>query len=78
MAQINLYREQEQRLAEIEQQAEETLRLSEVRYRQGAEDLITLLNSQRTLFDAKAQRSKARLNHLLATVDLYKAVGGGF
>jgi outer membrane protein TolC len=78
MARINLYREQEQRLVEIEQQAEETLRLSEVRYRQGAEDLITLLDSQRTLFDARAQRSEARLNHLLATVDLYKAVGGGF
>jgi NodT family efflux transporter outer membrane factor (OMF) lipoprotein len=77
MARINLYREQEQRLAEIEQQAEETLRLSEVRYRQGAEDLITLLDSQRTLFDARVQRSEARLNHLLATVDLYKAVGGG-
>jgi NodT family efflux transporter outer membrane factor (OMF) lipoprotein len=78
MARINLYREQEQRLTEIEQQAEETLRLSEVRYRQGVEDLITLLDSQRTLFDARVQRSEARLNHLLATVDLYKAVGGGF
>ena len=78
MARINLYREQEQRLAEIEQQADETLRLSEVRYRQGAEDLITLLASQRTLFDARVQRSEARLNRLLATVDLYKAVGGGF
>jgi len=78
MARISLFREQEQRLAEIEQQAEETLRLSEVRYRQGAEDLVTLLDSQRTLFDARVQRSEARLNHLLATVDLYKAVGGGF
>ncbi|PFG09010.1 efflux transporter outer membrane subunit [Marinobacter sp. LV10MA510-1] len=78
MARINLYREQEQRLTEIEQQAKETLRLSEVRYRQGAEDLITLLDSQRTLFDARVQRSETRLNHLLATVDLYKAVGGGF
>jgi len=78
MARINLYREQEQRLAEIEQQADETLRLSEVRYRQGVEDLITLLDSQRTLFDARVQRSGARLNRLLATVDLYKAVGGGF
>ncbi|EAZ98718.1 TolC family protein [Marinobacter sp. ELB17] len=78
IARINLYREQEQRLAEIEHRAEETLRLSEVRYRQGAEDLITLLDSQRTLFDARVQRSEARLNHLLATVDLYKAVGGGF
>ncbi|AKO52819.1 RND transporter [Marinobacter psychrophilus] len=78
MARINLFREQEQRLAEIEQQAEETLRLSEVRYRQGAEELITLLDSQRTLFDARVRRSEARLNHLLASVDLYKAVGGGF
>ena len=78
MARINLYQEQEQRLAEIEQQADETLRLSEVRYRQGVEDLITLLDSQRTLFDARVQRSGARLNRLLSTVDLYKAVGGGF
>ncbi len=78
MARINLYREQEQRLAEIEQQADETLRLIEVRYCQGVEDLITLLASQRTLFGTRVQRSEARLNHLLATVDLYKAVGGGF
>ena len=61
MARINLYREQERRLAEIEQQADETLRLSEVRYRQGVEDLITLLDSQRTLFDARVPVSYTHL-----------------
>ena len=78
MARIILYRNQELRLADIETQAAETVRLSDVRYRQGAEDLINLLDSQRSLFDARVQRSEARLNHLVATIDLYKAVGGGF
>jgi len=43
-------------------------------YRQGAEDLITLLDSQRTVVRLPEYgRSEARLIILLASVDLYKA-----
>jgi len=73
-----LYLDQEQRLQSILAQAEETLRLTEVRYREGADDLLTLLESQRTVFDARQQLSQVRLNRLIAAVDLYKALGGGW
>lgn len=73
-----LYETQEQRLKTIETMAEETLRLTEIRYREGADDLLTLLDSQSSLFDARQQRKEARLNRLNAAVDLFKALGGGF
>ncbi|HAC26657.1 MAG TPA: RND transporter, partial [Marinobacter hydrocarbonoclasticus] len=73
-----LYLDQEQRLQSILTQAEEALRLTEVRYREGADDLLTLLESQRTVFDARQQLSQVRLNRLIAAVDLYKALGGGW
>jgi NodT family efflux transporter outer membrane factor (OMF) lipoprotein len=73
-----LYQGQEQRLESILEQAEETLRLTEVRYREGADDLLTLLESQRTVFDARLQLSQVRLNRLTASVDLFKALGGGW
>ncbi|MFO8142840.1 MAG: efflux transporter outer membrane subunit, partial [Marinobacter sp.] len=73
-----LYQEQEGRLQEILARAEETLRLTEVRYREGADELLTLLDSQRNVFDVRQQLSQARLNRLIAAVDLYKALGGGW
>lgn len=74
----SLYELQEQRLQEILVRAEETLRLTEVRYREGADDLLTLLESQRNVFDARQQLSQMRLNRLIAAVDLYKALAGGW
>lgn len=74
----SLYLAQEQRLQAILEQAEETLRLTEVRYREGADDLQALLESQRVVFDARQQLSQVRLNRLIAAVDLYKALGGGW
>jgi NodT family efflux transporter outer membrane factor (OMF) lipoprotein len=73
-----LYKGQETRLQSILEQAEETLRLTEIRYREGADDLLSLLESQRSVFDARQQLSQVRLNRLLAAVDLYKALGGGW
>jgi len=73
-----LYKGQETRLRSILEQAEETLRLTEIRYREGADDLLTLLESQRSVFDARQQLSQVRLNRLIAAVDLYKALGGGW
>jgi len=73
-----LYEQQEYRLGDILEQAEETLRLTEIRYREGADELLTLLASQRSVFEARQQLSQVRLNRLLAAVDLYKALGGGW
>ena len=73
-----LYEAQEQRLREILIKAEETLRLTDVRYREGADELSVLLESQRSVFDVRQQLSQVRLNRLIAAVDLYRTLGGGW
>jgi outer membrane protein, multidrug efflux system len=63
---------------EVLEQAQLALRLAEVRYREGADDLLVLLDSQRTLFQAQDQLRQLRLAQLQASVDLFKALGGGW
>jgi multidrug efflux system outer membrane protein len=70
--------QQETIQAEVQTQAREALRLAEVRYREGADDLLTVLDAQRTLFNAQDQLAQIRLNRLSAAVSLYKALGGGW
>jgi outer membrane protein, multidrug efflux system len=70
--------EQEQRQADIVTQAQRTLRLTEVRYREGSDDLLALLDAQRSLFQAQDQLAQQRQARLTAAVDLYKALGGGW
>jgi NodT family efflux transporter outer membrane factor (OMF) lipoprotein len=64
--------------AQVEDRAREALRLAEVRYREGADDLLSVLDAQRTLFDAQDQLAQIRLARLEAAVSLYKALGGGW
>ena len=52
--------------------------LSEIRYRIGAEDLMTVLDTQRSLSDAETALGQIKLERLQATVSLYKALGGGW
>jgi len=59
-------------------EAERTLRLTETRYREGSDDLLTLLDAQRSLFQTRDQLSQLRLERLTAAVDLYRALGGGW
>lgn len=59
-------------------QARLALRLAEVRYREGADDLLTVLDAQRTLFQAQDQLAQIRLSRLQASVSLFKALGGGW
>ena len=70
--------QQEALQAQVQAQAREALRLAEIRYREGADDLLTVLDAQRTLFSAQDQLAQIRLNRLEAAVDLYKALGGGW
>jgi outer membrane protein, multidrug efflux system len=62
----------------VQERAREALRLAEVRYREGADDLLSVLDAQRTLFDAQDQLAQTRLARLEAAVSLYKALGGGW
>ena len=56
----------------------EAVRLAESRYRSGSDTMQALLDTQRTLFQAQDLAVQLRLENLLATIDLYKALGGGW
>jgi multidrug efflux system outer membrane protein len=70
--------QQEALQAQVQTQATEALRLAEIRYREGADDMLTVLDAQRTLFNAQDQLAQIRLNRLQAAVSLYRALGGGW
>jgi multidrug efflux system outer membrane protein len=53
-------------------------RLSYVRYRGGVDTLLSALDADRDLFDAELQLAQARRDELLALVQLYRALGGGW
>lgn len=78
LASADVSQRQEISLEEILVQAERTMRLTEVRYREGSDDLLSLLVAQRTLFLAQDSLVQQRLARLNAAVDLYKALGGGW
>jgi len=63
---------------EILTEAQRSLRLAELRYREGADSLLTVLDAQRTLFAAQDQLAQLRLARLTDAVNLYKALGGGW
>ena len=69
---------QEEAQIQILAEAERSLRLAELRYREGADDLLTVLNAQRTRFSAQDQLAQLRLARLTDAVNLYKALGGGW
>jgi outer membrane protein TolC len=69
---------QETSQQEIVANAERSLRLTEARYRAGTDDLLSLLDAQRSLFQVQDSLVQQRLSRLNAAVDLYKALGGGW
>ncbi|MEW6647604.1 MAG: efflux transporter outer membrane subunit [Pseudomonadota bacterium] len=70
--------QQEAMQEQIVAHAQRTLRLAELRYREGADDLLTVLDAQRSLFQAQDTRVQLRLARLGAALDLYKVIGGGW
>lgn len=68
--------EQELLQEKVVEQARLALRIAEIRYRAGADDLLTVLDAQRTLFQAEDQLALVRLSRLQASVSLFKALGG--
>lgn len=60
------------------EQARQAYDLSEIRYKVGAEDLMTVLDTQRALSDVQNDMGILKLKRLQATVSLYKALGGGW
>jgi len=52
--------------------------IAEQRLREGTVDIITVLNTQQTLFQAQDTLTQVRLARLQATVGLFQALGGGW
>ncbi|MFW9270469.1 efflux transporter outer membrane subunit [Pseudomonas sp. NR3] len=59
-------------------QAQTAFDIAQRRYQAGAEDLLTVLETQRTLFAAQDMNVQLRLARVQASVTLYKALGGGW
>jgi len=75
---ITRYREQLQELLAQQEVAQETLRIARNRYRNGYSSYLDELDAQRTLFSVQTSVVQAKNNLLLAQIDLYKALGGGW
>ncbi|KAF1029863.1 MAG: Outer membrane protein OprM [Pseudomonas sp.] len=59
-------------------QAQSAFRIAQSRYQAGAVDLLTVLETQRTLYAAQDTHVQLRLQRLQASIALYKALGGGW
>jgi len=75
---LKLTGEQQAALARAAKFAKKAYDSSTIAYDRGAVDFLTLLETQRTLFNTEDAETAARADRLKAAVDLFKALGGGF
>jgi NodT family efflux transporter outer membrane factor (OMF) lipoprotein len=78
LGQVTSFAEQERLVSEQERNAAEAYRISELQYREGVTDLLTVLQTQQTLFTAQDQLVQIRLARLQAGVSVYRSLGGGW
>ncbi len=57
--------------------ASETFRLSDMRYRRGIDDYLSVLDAQRSLFSAQQELVQLKLERVANQVRLYAVLGGG-
>jgi NodT family efflux transporter outer membrane factor (OMF) lipoprotein len=70
--------EQERLLREAERRAARAYSIAEGQLQGGIINLITLLTAQQTLFTARRNLSRGRLERFQAAVGLFRALGGGW
>jgi len=78
LGQVTSSRDSEEHLRREVDSAREAFDISQLQYRQGVADLLTVLQAQQTFFAAKDQLARTRLARLQAIVHLYGALGGGW
>ena len=66
------------RQANAAAKAQQAYNISEAQLRAGTIDLITLINTQQTLFSARTSLVQARLAYFQAAVGVFRALGGGW
>jgi multidrug efflux system outer membrane protein len=71
-------REQRGQQDHLVQALAETVRLSTLRYQGGTDSYLQVLSAERDLFQGQLAQAQLRLQELLAFVDLYRALGGGW
>ncbi|MDR1848697.1 MAG: efflux transporter outer membrane subunit [Zoogloeaceae bacterium] len=78
LANLNYYRRVVESLEIQVNAARDTERLAMARYEEGYSSFLEPLDSRRTLSNAELSYLTAHRNRLAATVDLFKALGGGW
>lgn len=73
----SLARQDEQQTLELAE-TRRAFAMAEARYREGADDLLSLLEAQQSLYQAQENAGLLRLARLQALVGLYRALGGGW
>jgi NodT family efflux transporter outer membrane factor (OMF) lipoprotein len=78
LGQTSSLAERERLVNDQEVNAAEAYRIAELQYREGVTDLLNVLQTQQTLFNAQDQLVQIRLARLQAGIGLYRALGGGW
>ena len=71
-------REQRNQEEQLVRTLEETVRLSDLRYRGGLDSYLQVLDAQRNLFSGQLVLAQLRLQERVSVVQLYRALGGGW
>ncbi|HXB75372.1 MAG TPA: efflux transporter outer membrane subunit [Candidatus Acidoferrales bacterium] len=71
-------REQRSQEEQLVRTLEDTVRLSELRYKGGLDSYLQVLDAQRNLFNGQLTLAQLRLQERVSVVQLYRALGGGW
>jgi NodT family efflux transporter outer membrane factor (OMF) lipoprotein len=72
------FREERKQQEELVKTLEDTVRLSELRYRGGLDSYLQVLDAQRNLFSGQLTLAQLRLQERVSLVQIYRALGGGW
>jgi NodT family efflux transporter outer membrane factor (OMF) lipoprotein len=78
LGQVASLTQQEKLETQAANAAAEAFKISEIQYREGVTDLLTVLTAQQTLFTAQDQLVQIKSARLQADINLFKALGGGW
>ncbi len=78
LGQVDSLTEQQKLKTDQVNAAAEAFRISEIQYREGVTDLLTVLQAQQTLFTAQDQLVQIKLARIQADIGLYQALGGSW
>jgi outer membrane protein, multidrug efflux system len=78
LSDVRLAAERERLQRAVVTSSRQAFDVSEQRFREGTLDLVTVLQTQQTLYTAEDALVQARLAHFQAVLSLYQALGGGW